>query len=215
MDPSANHDLDPRDWRLGHWLYALLFALAPKRTLHGITVASSPIGTHDVDSSFHKLEAALATIARHDPPRYAQLKRNVPRIWIGPIPNYARGQWIDELRLCMLRDSFVADDEVSASYVAALLVHEATHARMRRRGIPFDEKIRPRVERACIKSQLAFARTHPSGAPLIPIFEENLRRADSWWSDGRLRSVQLRALKRLGAPRPLRRLLDRFSRNGL
>jgi hypothetical protein len=214
LSSSVAHDLDPRDWRLGHWFYALLFALAPKRTLHGITVASSPVGVHDVEASFDKLDAALATIARFDPPRYAHLKRNVPRIWIGPIPNYARGQWIDELRLCMLRDSFVADEDVSVSYVAALLVHEATHARMRRRGIPFDETIRPRVERACIKSQLAFVRTHPAGQPLIPIFEQNLSRADSWWSDGRLRSVQLRALKGLGAPRRLRWLADRLSRNG-
>ncbi len=214
MTTSANHDIDPRSWRLGHWFYALLYALAPKRVLHGITVASSRIGTHDVEDSFRKVDAALAAIARFDPPRYAHLKRNMPKIWIGPIPNYARGQWIDELRLCMLRDSFVGDEDVSISYVAALLIHEATHARVRRRGITFDEAIRPRVERACIRSQLSFARTHPGGESLIPIFEENLRRADSWWSDGRLRSVQLRALKQLGAPRRLRWLIDRISRNG-
>lgn len=206
-------DLDPRDWRLGHWFYAFLFALSPKRQLHGITVASSWIGAHKVDDSFHKVDQALQAIAEYDRPRYAHIRKDMQRIWIGPIPSYARGQWIEELRLCMLRDTFVGSNEVSVAYVAALIVHEGVHARLFRTGVEFDERTRPRIERLCIESQIAFAHKHPDGASLLGIFEENLRRADSWWSDQRLRSVQLRALKRMGTPRRLRWLLDRATRD--
>lgn len=210
--PQRDPSLDPHDWRLAHWLYAMVFALSRKRQMHGISVASSRIGVHDVDRSLDKVERALQAIADYDPPRYAHITRDMQRIWIGPIPNYARGQWIDELRLCMLRDSFVADDDVSVAYVAALIVHEGTHARVARAGISFDEQIRPRVERLCIKSQIAFSRKHPDGEPLVDMFLENLRRADSWWSDSRLRSVQLRALKELRLPKRIRWMVDRASR---
>ncbi len=206
---SPDGELEPRYWKLGHWFYALLFALSPKRRMHGLTVASSPIGAHQVEASFQKLDRALQAIARCDPPRYAGIRKDMQRIWVGPIPNYARGQWIEELRLCMLRDSFVGDDAVSDAYVAALIIHEGTHARVARAGISFDEQNRPRIERLCIKSQLAFARRHPDGGPLVEMFEENLERADSWWSDQRLRSVQLQALTELGLPRRARRAIDR------
>jgi hypothetical protein len=209
---TQDTELDPHDWRFAHWLYALVFALSAKRVMHGITVASSRIGTHDVELSFRKVERALRAIRDYDPPRFAHIMRDVPRIWIGPIPNYARGQWIDELRLCMLRDSFVGDDEVSDAYVAALIVHEGTHARVARAGISFSEEIRPRVERLCIKSQIDFARRHPEGGSLVQLFEENLQRSDDWWSDQRLRSVQLHALKDLGLPRRMRWALDRVTR---
>jgi hypothetical protein len=206
-------ELEPRYWKLGHWFYSLVFALSPKRRMHGITVASSPVGTHEVDASLDKVDRALKVIAESTPARYAHIRRDVQRIWVGPIPNYARGQWIEELRLCMLRDSFVGDEEVSDAYVAALIVHEGAHARVARAGISFDEEMRPRVERLCIKSQLAFVRRHPDGGPLVELFEENLKRADSWWSDQRLRSVQLRALKELGLHRKARWAIDRATQD--
>jgi hypothetical protein len=202
--PAPDHDFDPYDWSLGHWFYALVFALSVKRRMHGITVGSSPVGAHDVERSFEKVDQALQAIAEYDRPRYFHILRHVPRIWVGPVPHYARGQWVDQLRLCMLRDDFVGHDAVSVAYLAAIIVHEATHARLARTGIAFDEDVRPRVERLCIKSQIEFARKHPDGGPLIQVFEQNLERRDEWWSDQRLRSVQLRALKNLGLPRGLR-----------
>ena len=209
--PAEDWELDPHDWRLGHWFYALVFALSIKRRLHGLTVASSPIGAHDVERSFQKVDMALQAIAEHDPPRYAHILKDMPRIWVGPIPNYARGQWIDQLRVCMLRDTFVDDDAVSVAYVAALIVHEGTHARLARAGITFDEDVRPRIERLCIKSQIEFARKHPDGEPLIEVFLEHLRRKDAWWSNQRLRSVQLRALKDLGLPKRIRWAVKRVT----
>jgi hypothetical protein len=81
--------------------------------------------------------------------------------------------------------------------------------------VGFEEHVRPQVERLCTRAQLAFLRKHPDGAGLISMFAANLSREDSWWSDARLRAVQLRAIKKLGTPRRLRWALDRATRGRL
>jgi hypothetical protein len=58
---------------------------------------------------------------------------------------------------------FVRADTTLPEMIAATIVHEATHARLARRGIGYEEKLRPRVEAACERRELAFAAKLPHG----------------------------------------------------
>jgi hypothetical protein len=206
-------ELEPRSWHLATWFYALLYALSRKREVQGVSVAALKVGDHDQQASLRSVDEALQLISEHDPRCFARLQKHVRSIWVGPIPNYARGQWIEDLRMCMLRDSYVSSDETSVAHVASIIVHESTHAWLEQAGFGYDERVRARVERICIRSQLAFARKHPDGARLIEALEERLARDDAWWSDARLRNTQLGVLEEMGTPGWFRRMIDRMTRN--
>ena len=47
--------------------------------------------------------------------------------------------------------------------IASVIVHEATHARLMRCGIGYEEELRARVEKVCLRRELAFAAKLPNG----------------------------------------------------
>jgi hypothetical protein len=73
------------------------------------------------------------------------------------------GQYREELKLCELDERYVGAKETTAELVASVIVHEATHARLRRCGIGYDEPIQSRVEAVCSRRELAFANRLPNG----------------------------------------------------
>jgi hypothetical protein len=50
--------------------------------------------------------------------------------------------------------------------IAATIIHEATHARLERRGIQYVEKQRQRIEAVCIRRELNFIAKLPNAEPL-------------------------------------------------
>ena len=69
---------------------------------------------------------------------------------------------------------FVVADATEPELIASVIVHEATHARLRRHGIGYEEPIRARVEAACIRRQIAFTRRLPHGDHARAAAERNL-----------------------------------------
>jgi len=100
----------------------------------------------------NRLRAALALIARVDPLRYRRLRRDMRRIALlrrgGP-------EYASEVGACLLPSAYLKAGTTEA--VATTIVHEATHARLCRAGIGYGPAMRPRVEAACIRQQIAFA----------------------------------------------------------
>jgi hypothetical protein len=106
-------------------------------------------------------------------------------------------------RACMLDTRYVLADATPLEDIAATIVHEATHARLMKRGIGYEEGLRSRVEKVCLRRQFAFAVRLPSGGPSPEAMEASLQWCDG---DGNLTDEALRKQWREGASRALRHL---------
>lgn len=107
-----------------------------------------------------KVIDALALIRKVDPRRYRYMQRDVKRILLLGNPFY-RGQWVDALGLCHLTYDYILAPDTTPEMVAAILIHEAMHARLYRWGIDYEEPKRARIEQICLKAEIAFARRLP------------------------------------------------------
>lgn len=107
-----------------------------------------------------RLEEALGLIRTHDPVNYRRVTRDLERVWVNLVvgsPAIYRGS----IGACQLDARYVRD--ASTQQIASTIVHEATHARLARCGIVYDEPWRVRSEAACIRRQLAFTAKLPDG----------------------------------------------------
>ena len=89
--------------------------------------------------------------------------------------------------------------------IASVIVHEATHARLRGCGIGYDERIRARVETICIRRQVAFAARLPDGTLAHEEAERNLApRPPDFWANAafldRHNAGSVEVLRYLGVP---------------
>lgn len=96
---------------------------------------------------------ALALIQEVDPARFERLRRDMPRILVTRArwPQY----WINRA-LCVLPADRV--ESAPAHELALALVHEATHARIHRAGVPWRLASYQRIEQRCVRSEIAFCR---------------------------------------------------------
>jgi hypothetical protein len=104
---------------------------------------------------------------------YARIVRELARVWVFVLSN-ARAEYRDSLKACMLDERYIAGS--SPEQLASTIVHEATHARLARCGIKYEEKLRPRIEAVCLRRQLAFVTKLPGGA----VLQEEIMRTLEW-----------------------------------
>jgi hypothetical protein len=165
--------------------------------------------------SWRTIEEALALIKRHDSVRFSRITRDLERIWVRILPG-AHGQFNASLNACELDDRFVLSVAERPELVAAVIVHEATHARLWRCGIGYDEAIRARVEAACFKRERAFAAKLPDGELVGAQAEGRLHYYTSeTWTNAALRmgyeEGAAQALRDFGYPEWLIRAIFRFN----
>jgi hypothetical protein len=65
------------------------------------------------------------------------------------------GDYQPEIRTCRLDKRFVLHDVVDPELIAAVIVHEATHARLHRLGVAYAEQQRPRIDAICVRRENA------------------------------------------------------------
>ncbi len=80
----------------------------------------------------------------------------VDGIWVGSFPSDAKPAI----------QRIVASETTTVEWIASAIVHEATHARLEKLGIRYDEAVRQRIERICARRELDFAR-HLSGVDAL------------------------------------------------
>lgn len=168
--------------------------------------------------SLDRVRNAVRLIAECDPVRYRRLLRDIDSIWVRLLPGNA-AQYEHDRRRIVLSRRHIADkeDEVIATYI----VHEATHARLNRFG--YEEGVRGRIERCCIRRELAFARKLPDGQYLVDWFTPLLATPDVEYSDASVEARQRQEVMELaGNSRVLRAffravlwLRDRRNRKGI
>jgi hypothetical protein len=76
---------------------------------------------------------------------------------------------------CVLDERFVLHETTTLERIASTIVHEATHAKLDRRGISYDcEKERPRIEAICLRRELNFIAKLTHGEQLRDEFARTL-----------------------------------------
>jgi hypothetical protein len=117
----------------------------------------------DAKPAIQRIEDALRLIEHCAPLHYRRVKNNLTRIWVNLVPHGA-GSYLHSLNACVLDERVVASATVE--WIASAIVHEATHARLEKLGIRYDEAVRNRIERTCALRELDFAR-HLSGVDAL------------------------------------------------
>jgi hypothetical protein len=188
------------------WLTLLLFRLSTKRNIHGITVSTL---LSETEKSFQKVEAALDLIKELSPARHRRILKYVPRILVfGELATW--GTWHQKLRLCQIDYRYLASEETSIPSVGCTLLHEATHAYLHDRNIPYDEPVRWRVEQICLKTERHLARRLPvQDVALLASLEASLACEPSSYSKAARIAAKIQALKDEGTPRWIVSLLER------
>ena len=109
-------------------------------------------------------------------------------------------------KTCELDTRFVLAEASTPEVIAAAIVHEATHARLTRCGIGYEEGLRAQVEAVCLRREIAFAARLPNGEEARERAKRSLElySADELWTDAafaeRHLDGALAALRHLGAP---------------
>jgi len=171
------------------------------------------VGTYfqtNAPAVMRRVEEALSLIKLHDQRRYDRLARDVRRVWVRLVPG-AIARYSPDLQACELDEHFVLADTSSPDLIAAVIVHEATHARLWRCGMGYDEALRSRVESVCFRRELAFAARLPNGERVRAQAEAALAFPPTTWTDTAERERLLQGaavvLRQLSVPRWLIRSL--------
>jgi hypothetical protein len=165
------------------------------------------------DPILRRVEEALRLIKTYDRIRYDRLSRDLKGVWIRLVPG-ALGTFNAALCACELDRRFVLDDDSPPELIAAVIVHEATHARILHCGIESDEKLRPRIETICLHRELAFAAKIPNGEKVRDFAECTLPLANTeeYWTDKayeeRFQNEYVKVLREFGVPDRLIQLIS-------
>jgi hypothetical protein len=182
----------------------LEFALGKWRIIHGIRVGIFlPCPDHEL--LFTKVKEALDLMLEHAPECFSRVKNNARRIWIAPIP-WAAGEWNDQFRTCALNYDYL-NPNMTPPQLAAIILHEATHGLIYRRGISYKQPDKKRIESICFRAEMALGRRLPDGQSIVESAKLGLAQPESFWESsniGKLRLLSLEEklsdLQKSGAP---------------
>lgn len=150
---------------------------------------------------FETVEAALLRIRDVDPVRYKRISRDVSRVAVIQSPGSA-GEFWREYDAIALEMEHLRQARLDA--ICMTIVHEATHARIYRWGVR--KTIAPaRVEHACVKQEIVFAKRIPGNEMLVN--GALMKLETKWWLDTSSSQRYAQRLATAGAPPWLRKLL--------
>lgn len=129
--------------------------LTERRERHGIALSlyieAAPL---DAKQLWPKLEAALDLIAQHSPIWLRRMRRMGNTVHVRRIPG-TRARLVDNCRTIL--DPYLLANFLPAQ-IAASIIHEATHARLRWYGAQHGPVSLAREERVCRRAELRFGR---------------------------------------------------------
>lgn len=154
----------------------LVRAASARRTIHGIPVWVLNDGEYATDDAlFDKAGAALDLIVAYQPWRIGSMRKDFGRIFIRR--NEGCRAMFDLERSCVLDNFFVAT--FAPQQVAASIVHEGVHARLRRGGRRVPPELIAWEERLCRRAELGFGLRIPDGAAVVERARASLSLSDA------------------------------------
>jgi hypothetical protein len=140
-----------------------------------------------------EIAVALQLIQTVSPVRYSRLKLDLERVLVTSVPG---AEYVAAIGACVIGASQVQSEPPLS--VASSIVHEAMHARLWRRGFQYKREWRPRIERVCVKAQVAFLRRAGGDERIIAHLESQL--ANPWWTAEHRLTRTVQHLRAVGAP---------------
>lgn len=134
-------------------LLLVLRVVSERTAMHGIEVWS---GTGKDANALERINAALQLVRDHDRVRYLRIQRHVRRFVILEIEDATQ---LPDVQICVLGVRMV--NTIPVPRLAATMVHEATHARIRAAGVPLRPAILRREEILCTHEAIAFLERVP------------------------------------------------------
>lgn len=144
--------------RLMFLMVRLLPLASPKHDALGICAYLALVDGKELASAREQLTLSIGLIAHYEPRRYARLKADLRGILVHPFATGSRARYSRSTGLCELSPSLAVSDDIVT--IASSIVHEGTHARLRRVRTDDPER-RLRAERLCISQQIAFLEKLP------------------------------------------------------
>jgi len=133
----------------------------------------------ELEAPLARIHDALHLIREYAPRRHERIRRDVRRFIILAAggPQYWPG--VDAITLT--RRMLVSEP---TEEVALVIVHEATHARLYSMGIRYLPAMRERIERACVRAEVAFAKELPDAEWWVASVQKQLD--TPWWTDAEI-----------------------------
>jgi len=156
---------------------------------------------------------ALALVKQYSPVHYSCIINNLERIWINVLKHNG-AEYDRSLDACVFDERFLAHEDASTNRIASAILYEATHARLERYGIVYEEGRRVRIEAICLRRELALAARLPDSAQLQQLISDNLNwhlANPDFFSDAQFRerrhNGEIEALRHVGVPEWLIRVM--------
>lgn len=183
---------EPRPSRLLSW--AIRFSA--RRQIQGLPVAVWE--RQHVESIEEKLRAALEFVRYHDRRAFDELDKHTCGIFVFGTTVGSAAQWWRDEKLVILQSEYAIAPSTTSLALAVILVHEATHAWLERRGFEYATERRARLERICNRRALRLARRLPNAEYLVSWLQQEPR--EDRLTDEVFHQRAIAELVRLGLP---------------
>jgi hypothetical protein len=151
------------------------------------------IGNQESLARLKRVASALELIESMDPVSSRWVHRAVRRIVIFP----ESGTGYDG-SIAVLGLDATSVQHQQLAWLASAIVHEATHARLWRMGIPYRLHLRPRIERLATRQQVAFLSAVPGADSVIAAVEAASQ--TPWWQEEDMVARAENYMRANGAP---------------
>lgn len=182
----------------------LVLCASRRFDLGGVRLYVSPEGRSLVEKLRAKITAAVALIQTNAPNLHARVCRFIPRVLIFGAHPY-NAVYISYLKLCDVSMEYASADSTTPSHLAMVLVHEATHGYLQSGGLLYTEDHRERMERLCMRTEIALARKLPQSTELIAEVEAKMSLPSDYWKSQAFLKRDIDylndLLKKIAAPR--------------
>jgi hypothetical protein len=129
-----------------------------------VTIENSRPDIHTAEVVL-RLTTAIGLIDRYTPHYGRHLRRDFSGILVKRFA--CRGAFFPDSRLCLIELTFCVNPEIPESQMAATLLHEGMHARLRTLGLDAPAGNRAREERFCRRAEVEFGMLVPDGGPIV------------------------------------------------
>lgn len=174
---------------ISRWGKKFASHFAPTTEYYGIRVVDVTAGD-EANGSVTHLEEALELLKSTDELRFGWVSKYLANIMIVRLKT---AEYDYNTGLCLIDANIAKNRE--PEFIAMVLVHEATHARIHSFGIAATKDTIRNIERICVNQEMRFAAKLPDSARWLQSARTRLQRSQQWTS----RDAHARRLEELRA----------------
>lgn len=155
------------------------------------------------DGVFERVAQTLDLIKASDPRRYRRILRDIDRILVAPLMTGAEAQYSREINACEIDERYMLGEHCAPELAASVIVHEATHARLEHMGFVYVEERRQRIEKVCVRRELAFLAKVRGAEAAREAIDSRMRHTSDLSAEGfaeRRQTGEREVLRYLGVP---------------